>query len=50
MTTEHKHVLEIREQLPNWAKLSLTLPPKACQGHGESSLPNTGRKGSSENC
>lgn len=35
MTTEQKHGLVIRWQLPNWEKLSQALVPMTFQGHGK---------------
>lgn len=35
MTTEQKHVLVIRWQLPNWEKISPALLPMTFQRHGK---------------
>lgn len=35
MTTEQKHVLVIRWQLPNWEKASPALLPMTFQGHNK---------------
>lgn len=35
MTTEQKHVVVIRWQLPNWEKISPALLPVTFQGHGK---------------
>lgn len=35
MTTEQKHVLVIRWQLPNWEKSAPALLPMTFQGHGK---------------